>query len=48
MRYELSGSRMKEIQAINAVRKDGIEKGMSLEQAMKKWQTIDDVPAEFK
>lgn len=46
--YELSGPRMKEIQAINAVRKDGVAKGMSLEDAMKKWQTIEDVPAEFK
>ena len=46
--YELSGPRMKEIQAINAVRKDGVAKGMTLEEAMKKWQTIEDVPAEFK
>ena len=46
--YELSGPRMKEIQAINAVRKDAVAKGMKLEDAMKKWQTIDDVPAEFK
>ena len=46
--YELSGPRMKEIQAINAVRKDGIAKGMTLEEAMEKWKTIEDVPAEFK
>ena len=46
--YELSGPRMKEIQAINAVRKDAVAKGMSLEEAMKKWQTIEDVPAEYK
>ena len=46
--YELSGPRMKEIQSINAVRKDGVAKGMTLEEAMKKWQTIEDVPAEFK
>ena len=46
--YELSGPRMKEIQAINAVRKDGIAKGMTLEEAMEKWQTIEDVPTEFK
>ncbi|MBR5316952.1 MAG: MFS transporter, partial [Lachnospiraceae bacterium] len=46
--YELSGPRMKEIQAINAVRKDGIAKGMSLEEAMEKWKTIEDVPEEFK
>ena len=35
--YELTGSRMKEIQEINAKRKEAIEKGMSLEEAMKKW-----------
>ena len=46
--YELSGPRMKEIQAINAVRKDGIAKGMTLEEAMNKWKTIEDVPEEFK
>ena len=46
--YELSGPRMKEIQAINAVRKDGVAKGMTLEEAMEKWKTIEDVPAEFK
>ena len=46
--YELSGPRMKEIQAINAVRKDAVEKGMSLEEAMKKWKTIEDVPSQFK
>lgn len=46
--YELSGPRMKEIQAINAVRKDGIAKGMTLEEAMNKWKTIEDVPAEYK
>ena len=46
--YELSGPRMKEIQAINAVRKDGVAKGMTLEEAMEKWKTIEDVPEEFK
>ena len=39
---------MKEIQAINAVRKDAISKGMSVENAMQKWQTIDQGPDEFK
>ena len=39
---------MKEIQAINAVRKDAISKVMSVENAMQKWQTIDQVPDEFK
>ena len=46
--YELSGPRMKEIQAINAARKDGVAKGMTLEEAMEKWKTIEDVPAEYK
>lgn len=46
--YKLTGARMKEIQAINAVRKDAINKGMSVENAMQKWQTIDQVPDEFK
>ena len=46
--YKLTGERMKEIQAINAVRKDAISKGMSLEEAMKTWQTIEQVPSEFR
>ncbi len=41
--YELTGARMKEIQAINAARKEGISQGMTLEEAMEKWQTIEDV-----
>jgi hypothetical protein len=41
--YELTGPRMKEIQAINAARKEAIAGGMSLEDAMAKWQTIEDV-----
>lgn len=36
--YELSGPRMKEIQAVNAKRKEAIAGGMSLEEAMKKYQ----------
>ena len=44
--YKLTGARMKEIQAINAARKDAIAKGMSLEEAMEKWQTIEQVPGE--
>ncbi len=35
--YSLTGSRMKEIQEVNAVRREAIENGMSLEDAMKKW-----------
>ena len=41
-------SKMKEIQAINAARKEGIAKGMSIEEAMEKWKAIEDVPEEFK
>ena len=41
--YELTGPRMKEIQAINAARKEAIAGGMSLEDAIAKWQTIEDV-----
>ncbi len=36
--YELSGPRMKEIQEINAKRKEAIANGMSMEEAMKKWK----------
>ena len=36
--YELSGDRMKEIQAVNAQRKEAIAKGMSMEEAMKKYK----------
>ena len=46
--YELTGARMKEIQAVNAVRKDGVAKGMSLEEAMEKWKNMEDVPEAFK
>jgi len=45
--YTLTGARMKEIQAVNAVRKDAIAKGMSLDEAMKTWTTIDQVPTQF-
>lgn len=41
--YELTGPKMKEIQAINAARKEGVANGMTLEEAMKKWQTVDDI-----
>lgn len=36
--YTLTGDRMHEIQKINAARKKGISQGMSLGDAMKKWQ----------
>ena len=36
--YTLTGPRMKEIQEINAKRKEAIAKGMSLEEAMERWK----------
>jgi len=45
--YTLTGTRMKEIQAVNAVRKDAIANGMSLGEAMQTWRTIDQVPEKF-
>lgn len=35
--YSLTGERMKEIQAVNAKRKEAIASGMSLSEAMKEW-----------
>ncbi len=46
-RYSLSGEKMREVQAVNAVRKKAIQGGMSTEEALRTWQTIDQVPAEF-
>jgi hypothetical protein len=42
-RYSLSGERMKEIQAVNAVRKEAVAGGMSLEEAMEKWKSLEDI-----
>ena len=39
---------MKEIQAVNAMRKHVVSEGMSLEEAMEKWKTYEDVPEEFR
>jgi Na+/melibiose symporter-like transporter len=36
--YKLTGSYMKEIQSVNAARRDAIAKGMSLEEAMENWK----------
>lgn len=41
--YELSGPRMKEIQAVNAKRKEAIANGMSFEEASKKYATMADL-----
>ncbi len=46
-RYGLSGKKLKEIQAVNAVRKAAVEGGMSMAQAMETWKTIDQVPEMF-
>ena len=46
--YELTGPRMKEIQAVNAVRKEAVANGMSLEDAMNKWKDFDDLSDEAK
>ncbi|MCD8126390.1 MAG: MFS transporter [Clostridiales bacterium] len=35
--YSLTGAKMKEIQAVNAKRKEEVANGMTLEDAMKKW-----------
>lgn len=42
--YSLTGEKMKEIQAVNATRKAAIAKGMSVDEAMRTWVTIDQVP----
>ena len=46
-KYDLSGDKLQEIQAVNAVRKEAIAGGMSLSEAMETWKTIDQVPARF-
>ena len=46
--WAMKGARMKEIQAVNAVRKHAVSEGTSLEEAMEKWKTYEDVPEEFK
>ena len=39
--YSLTGEKMKEIQAVNAQRKAAIEQGMTVEEAMERYQTMD-------
>ena len=46
--YSLTGEKMKEIQAVNACRRDAVAKGMKLEDAMDKWQTMEQLPAEYR
>ena len=45
--YSLTGAKMKEIQTVNAARKKGIADGLTMEQAMQKWQTAEDVGVEI-
>lgn len=40
--YTLTGEKMKEIQGVNAARKEAVAKGMPLSQAMEKWKTAKD------
>ena len=46
--YTLTGEKMKEIQAVNAARKAALEEGMNLEEAMARYQTLDQVPEELR
>lgn len=46
-KYSLSGKKLQEIQAVNAVRKAAVQGGMSMEEAMDTWKTIDQVPSRF-
>ena len=46
--YTLTGEKMKEIQAVNACRRDAVADGMSLNDAMQKWQTIDQLPEQYR
>ena len=45
--YSLSGRKLKEVQAVNAVRKAAMKGGMSKEEAMSTWTGIDQVPEEY-
>ena len=46
--YALTGEKMKEIQAVNACRRDAVASGMTLEAAMEKWQTLDQLPESYR
>ena len=46
--YTLTGAKMKEIQAVNAARKAAIEQGASVEEAMERYQTMDQVPEQLR
>ena len=46
--YALTGEKMKEIQAVNACRRDAVAGGMSMEDAMQKYVKMEDVPDSYK
>ena len=46
--YALTGEKMKEIQAVNACRRDAVADGMTLEAAMEKWQTLGQLPESYR
>lgn len=46
-KYKLSKHKMIEIQAVNAVRKDAIKNGVSLDKAISTWQNINQVPEKY-
>ena len=46
--YTLTGEKMKEIQAVNACRRDAVANGMKLDEAIAKWQSMDQLPAEYR
>ena len=46
--YSLTGEKMKEIQAVNACRRDAVTNGMSMEDAMRNYVKMEDVPDSYK
>ena len=46
--YSLTGEKMKEIQAVNACRRDAVANGMSMEDAMRNYVKMEDVPYSYK
>ncbi len=45
--YKLNGNKLREIQAVNAIRKKAITLGMPKEEAMRTWTSIAQVPVEY-
>ena len=46
--YSLTGTKMEEIQAVNNARKVAIAGGMSMEETMDMYKTMDDIPEEYR